>query len=157
MCLSKICLLWRGKFQEKWSVKKNAEEGFLQGSTHGRLLFSVYINYLSDDPVSNFQLFPDDIALFPVIIDNHLLATNVNEALDRINNTSFNADPNKQAREAIIFRKLKKSTHPPFGFSNNTVVQPAIQQHLGIFLDAKLGFQEHLKNKFHNINKAIVC
>ena len=117
----------------------------------------MYINYLSDDPVSNFQLFPDDIALFPVIIDNHLLATNVNEALDRINNTSFNADPNKQAREAIIFRKLKKSTHAPFGFSNNTVVQPAIQQHLGIFLDAKLGFQEHLKNKFHNVNKAIVC
>lgn len=65
----------------------NAEAGFLQGSTHGRLLFSVYINYLSDDPVSNFPLFPNDIALFPVIIDNHLLATNVNEVLDRINNT----------------------------------------------------------------------
>ena len=57
---------------------------------------------------------------------------------------SFNPDPSKQAREAIIFRKLQKSTHSPFGFNNNTVAQSAIKKHLGIFLDAKLGFQGHL-------------
>ena len=40
-------------------------------------------------------------------------------------------------------------------FDNNIVTQSLTQKHLGMFLDTKLDFQEHLKSIFSKVNKAI--
>ena len=61
-----------------------------------------------------------------------------------------------QATQEIIFsRKLKKATHPPLLFNNNSVSQVNSQKHLAVILDVKLTFEEHLKNVFHKTNKMI--
>ena len=69
---------------------------------------------------------------------------------------TFNLDRNKQAQEMIFSRKLKKTTHPPLLFNNNNVSQVNSQTHLGVILDVKLTFEEHLKNVFNKTNKTIV-
>ena len=46
-------------------------------------------------------------------------------------------------------------THPPLLFNNNNVSQVDSQNYLGVIFDVKLTFEEHLKNVFNRINKAI--
>ena len=67
---------------------------------------------------------------------------------------SFNPDVNKQAQEVIFSWKIK-SIHPPLVFNNNILSQANSQKHLGITLDFKLTFEEHLLNVFKKVNKTI--
>lgn len=46
------------------SIWANIEAGIPRGSIQGPLLFLIYINGLSDDPVPNAKLFDDDTSLF---------------------------------------------------------------------------------------------
>ena len=68
---------------------------------------------------------------------------------------TFNPDRSKQAQKIIFRKKLKKATHPPSLFSYNNVSQVNSQKHLGVILDVKLTFEEHLKNVFNKTNKTI--
>ena len=68
---------------------------------------------------------------------------------------SFNPDPSKQAQEIIFSRKTKKISHPSLRFNNSIVSQSPYQKHLGIFLDAQLTFEEHLKVITTKVNKTI--
>ena len=68
---------------------------------------------------------------------------------------SFNPDPSKQAQEVIFSRKIKKPSHPDLIFNNNKVIQTPYQKHLGMFLDDKLNFGEHLKYVANKVNKSI--
>ena len=63
--------------------------------------------------------------------------------------------PLKVALHEVIFScKLTKINHPTLIFNNNPVLQVALQKHLGMFLDCKLIFEEHLKTTV-NKNKTI--
>ena len=69
---------------------------------------------------------------------------------------NFNPDPFKQAQEALSSRKIKSQNHPCFHFNNNPVNQTlGMQKHLGMYLDPKLDFLEHLKNIQAKVNKPI--
>ena len=68
---------------------------------------------------------------------------------------SFNPEPSKQAQEVIFSRKLQKINHPSIYFNNNPIDQVSSQKHLGMILDAKLNFQEHIKNLLTKVNKTI--
>ena len=141
-----------------WS---SIETGVSQGSILGPLLFLIYINDLSDGFTTNARLFADDVSLFSVVDNINLSATNLNSDLSKINawanqwKMTFNPDPNKQAQEVIFSRKTKKISHPPLNFSNTSVQQVQFQKHLGVYLDGKLDFREHLQNIFKKINKTI--
>ena len=68
---------------------------------------------------------------------------------------SFNPDSNRQAQDAILSKKLKKVCHPHLRFNNNNVSQALSQKHLGITLDNRLAFDEHLTNVSNKISKTI--
>ena len=68
---------------------------------------------------------------------------------------SFNPDPSKQAQEVIFSRKLQKISHPSIYFNSNPIEQVSSKKHLGMILDAKLNFQEHMKNLLIKVNKTI--
>ena len=143
------------------SILVNVEAGVLQSSILGPLLFLIYKNELSENLVSNPKLFADDTSFFSVICDKDLSAKKLNDYLNRINNLafqwkmSFNPDPKKQAQEVIFSRKIQKSSQPSLIFNNYVVTQSLTQKHLGMFLDTKLDFQEHLKSIFSKVNKTI--
>ena len=67
----------------------------------------------------------------------------------------FNPDANKQAEEVIFSRKLKTFCHPSLRFNNNNVSQTSSQKHLGLTLDNRLTFDEHLTNVSIKISKTI--
>ena len=69
---------------------------------------------------------------------------------------NFNPDLTKQAQKLTFSRKVQMINHPPLFFNQNVVPQTSLQQHLGMYLDSKLNFGEHLKkNIFQKANKTI--
>ena len=68
---------------------------------------------------------------------------------------SFSPDPNKQAQELIFPRKVQTTNHPSLFFNESVVPKTILQKHLGMFLDSKLNFSEHLKTIFQKTNKTI--
>ena len=124
-------------------------------------LFLIYINDLADDLSSNVKLLADDTSLFTVVHDVNAFARELNDDLKKINEwtlqweMSFNPDPSKQAQEVICSRKIKKLPHPSLVFNNNNVLQTSSQKHLGVTLDVKLTFDEHLNNVLNKVNKTI--
>ena len=67
---------------------------------------------------------------------------------------SFNTDSSKQAQELVFSRKIKKLNYSELIF-NIPVNQASYQKHLGMFLDNKLNFGEHLKYINNKVSKSI--
>ena len=60
---------------------------------------------------------------------------------------AFNPDLSKQAQEIVFSRKTHKISHPKLNFNNSPIVQGICQKHLGLYLDEKLNFSYHIKEK----------
>ena len=58
-------------------------------------------------------------------------------------------------KKLYLVGKLKKNTHPPLVFNNAVVSQTNSQKHLGVILDLKLTFEEHLLNVCKTVNRTI--
>ena len=125
------------------------------------MLFLIHTNDLADGLSFNIKFFADDTSLFSIIHDSVITTLELNSDLSRIKQwtcqwkMSFNPDPNKQAQEVIFSRKLKKVCHPPLRFNNNNVSQASSQKHLGLTLDNRLTFDEHLTSVSNKISKTI--
>ena len=68
---------------------------------------------------------------------------------------TFNPDLSKQAQEAIFSRKTVKVSHPSIIFNTVPVARTTCQKHLGLYLDEKLSFYDHINAKISKANKGI--
>ena len=69
---------------------------------------------------------------------------------------SFNPDPRKQAIEVCISNKRDKGNlNPLFDFNSTNVQVADSQKQLGLVLDSKLNFNEHIDSKITKCNKII--
>ena len=68
---------------------------------------------------------------------------------------SFNPDRTKQAQGIIFSRKKNATTHPPLVFNNSEIKLSSNQKHLGLPLDSKLPFNEHINDKILQANKGV--
>ena len=59
---------------------------------------------------------------------------------------SFNPDPSKQAQEVIYL---------PIYFRNMPVIQTTVQKHIELYLDERLKYNTHIKEKFSKVYKGI--
>ena len=125
------------------------------------MLFLIYINDLTEGLTTNLKLFADDTSLFSVLHDTQTSANDLNKDLKIINNyafqwkLNFNPDPTKQAHKVIFSSKTKKIYYPPVVFNNTNVSQSSSQKYLGVILDSKLIFDEHLKVVSLTISKTL--
>ena len=130
-----------------------------QGSIVGLLFLLIYINNLADGTSSIVKLFADDTSLFSVIQNNNS-PSQLNNDPDKVSDLtytwkmSFNPDLSKQA-QVIFSRKCTKEDHPPIYFSDTPVTQTTAQKHIGMYLDKKLNYNIHIKQKFGKFYKLI--
>ena len=61
----------------------------------------------------------------------------------------FNSDLIKQALDVCFSHKRDKVVYPPLKFNNNDVQSANSLKHLGLALDSKLDFNEHVNNKIN--------
>ena len=67
----------------------------------------------------------------------------------------FNPDASKQAQEIVFSRKANASNHATVYFNNVPVIRDNIQKHLGLFLDSKLSFFDHINEKIKKATKGV--
>ena len=146
-----------GQFSSWLDVKA----GVPQGSILGPLLFLIYINDISQNLEANVKLFADDTSIFSVVYDPNTSAQLLNQDLLKIQQwayqwkMSFNPDPTKQAHEVVFSRKHSKVAHPNLLFNQLPVENVQSHRHLGLVLDDKLNFKNHLKVVTDKVTKSI--
>ena len=124
-------------------------------------MFLINISDLSEGLSTNAKLFADGTSLFSVIHDSQTSENNLNKDLEIIDNwifqwkMNFNPESTKQTQEVIFSRKTKKLPHSPLRLNNANVIQSIYQKQLGIILDSKLTFENHLKMMSTKTNKII--
>ena len=69
----------------------------------------------------------------------------------------FNPDASKQFQEIVFSRKASGSNHQTVYFNNAPGIRENIQKHLGFFLDSKLSFFDHIKEKIKKATKGDPC
>ena len=139
------------------SSSTDVKAGVSQGSILGPLFFLIYINDLSENLKSTVKLFADDASIFDVVKDPNASDEILNHGLTRIwayrRKMSFNLGPSKQAQEVLFSKNVTKTNHPNIIFNGNTVQKSANQKHLGLILDEKLTFNDHITSKLTTVNK----
>ena len=69
---------------------------------------------------------------------------------------SFNPDFNAYSSlEVICSRKMTKPSHPRVFFNDIPISRVSFQKHLGIYIDEKLNFNHHIKEKVTKAMKGI--
>ena len=144
--------------ESKWG---NIQSGVPQGSVIGSSLFLIFINDLEEGIKSSVKFFADDTSLFSIVSDPNTSATELNHDLELINKWAdqwkmcFNPDPTKLAEEILFSQKRKNIEHPPIYFNGKEVKRVNEHKHLGLILDSKLSFANHINDKISIARKGI--
>ena len=107
------------------------------------------------------KIFADDTSLFLKVNDRSNSNTQLNSDLAKICkwafqwNMSFNLDPKKQAIGVCFSNRRDKGNYPPVHFNSTNVQVADSQKHLGLVLDSKLNFNEHMESTITKCNKII--
>ena len=67
----------------------------------------------------------------------------------------FNPDPSKQAQEVHFSNRTNKDSYLFIAFNNSQVETISSQKHVGLILDERLNFSEHLESKINKWFKVI--
>ena len=67
----------------------------------------------------------------------------------------FNPDPSKPAQEVLFTKRTKVQNYPTICLNNIQVERASYQKHLGLILDEKRNFKQHIDSTISKINKSI--
>ena len=68
----------------------------------------------------------------------------------------FNPDASKQVQEVAFSHKKNPSNHNNTYFNNMLLNKKNTQKLLGLYLDAKLNFSEHINEKIKKLSNVLV-
>ena len=132
-----------------------------KGSVLGPLSFLIYINNLPDRLTSICKIFADDTSLFSKVINKKKSEIEPNKDLKLISQWAyqwkmlFNPDHTKETIVVCFSHKRGNVPHEPLTFNNNKIQYAPAQKHLGLVLDSKLDFNQHIDEKINKCNKII--
>ena len=124
-------------------------------------MFLIYINDLEKDLKSKINFFADDTMIFSVVHYQLITANELNHDLEMINNwayqwkLAFNPNINKQAVEVLFSHKSNMPVHPALFFNGAVVLRVNEHKHLGLILDSKLSFTQHVNEKIKIARKNV--
>ena len=67
----------------------------------------------------------------------------------------FNLDLSKQAQKVVFSRKTNKISHPTTTFNTVPVASTSCQKRLGLYLDEKSNFSQHVNINISKANKGL--
>ena len=152
-----------------------AKSGVSQRFVLGPLMFLIYINDLPDNIQSTCRIFADRTSLFSHVFNKDTSQDELNHDLQKVSDwvfqwkmqfnrdpimiqliqMQFSCDPNKQAKEVISSKKAECNNSFPLPFNKTEVETCQSQKHLGLILDKRLNFTEHINSKISKCDKLI--
>ena len=105
----------------------------------------------------NVKFFADDTSLFTIVKDENESTNVLNNHLLLIPMWAYNwqklfePDLSKPAPEVLFSRKKKFPSNTTTGLNNIQIERASYQKHLGIQLDEKLNFRQHIDNAISKI------
>ena len=152
-----------------------AKSGVSQRFVLGSLMFLIYINDLPDNIQSTCRIFADRTSLFSHVFNKDTSQDELNHDLQKVSDwvfqwkmqfnrdpimiqliqMQFSCDPNKQAKEVISSKKAECNNSFPLPFNKTEVETCQSQKHLGLILDKRLNFTEHINSKIRKCDKLI--
>ena len=107
------------------------------------------------------MLFADDISLFSAVYDSNASRDAVNGNSEKIAEWAFqwkmqfNPDLKKQAQGNIFSRKTLESVYSAVQFNDSAVACVNIKKQVDLFLNEKLKFSHHIKEKLDKAMKGV--
>ena len=92
---------------------------------------------MSENLKSTVKVFADDTSIFHVVKDPNTSAEILNRGPHHL----------KQAQEVLFSNKVTKTNHPNIIFNGNLVQESANRKHLGLILEEKLTFNDHITSE----------
>ena len=132
------------KINQTLSTPCKVSSGVPQGSVLGPLLFTLYINDITDnlDPSATIKLFADDVKLYSEF--SNISPTNLQTYLDYIAHWAFTWQLNISHQKCNILTLGKHTISNTLLISNQPIPIVDSVKDLGIFVDSDLKFTRHI-------------
>ena len=130
--------------------------GVPQGTVLGPLLFLLYVNDIPDNITSTVRLFADDCLVYRTTnspADQQLLQEDLNRLENWQNKWQMNFNPSKCHILTISSKKEYKS--PNFTLCNQTLKHVNSHPYLGVEIDSKLRWNNHINNISNKANSVL--
>uniref|UniRef100_A0A1I8BR38 Reverse transcriptase domain-containing protein n=1 Tax=Meloidogyne hapla TaxID=6305 RepID=A0A1I8BR38_MELHA len=137
---------FRVKINDKLSKPRNIKSGVPQGSVLGPLLFLIYINDLPDIIPNGIKikLFADDVKIY-VLHKTKNERKLLNIAIKNIEQWATQWKLNIATNKTFIIYIGKNNPKDQYKIFDNTINEVESIRDLGIIIDNKLKFQEHIQ------------
>jgi len=146
--------------EDEFSDLTEFPAGVPQGSVIGPIL---YIIYCSDLPYLNdckYAMYADDLAIFSSHEFSHVIQTNLQCALFKIDDyfKKWKIKINASKTQTIFFTRKRSSRFLPvrnLSYEGNEILWSSSIKYLGVELDKKLTFANHIRSIKSKVNLAI--
>ncbi|GFU95623.1 probable RNA-directed DNA polymerase from transposon X-element [Trichonephila clavipes] len=134
----------------------NINYGVPQGSLLGPLLFNIYINDMPTHPQNSANIYADDTVTLATYKNHNTITLALNNHLYLLQNffDTWKIKINVDKTVAVLFTRRKTQPTPPTLYSTQLQWSQSTK-YLGLILDKKLTWKQHLTHKRDKFRKAL--
>lgn len=140
------------KLNDEYSELKTCSAGVPQGSLLGPILFNIYVRDLPQTKNTDLALFADDTAICATSTLPEAIVRKLQTAINQLKKyyNKWKIKINSEKCEAILFTQRKRKPKKYVQYNKTKIPWKQDVKYLGIILDNKLTWKEHINKNVKN-------